>query len=150
MEDLAKKKVKEIMRSGVKKVKETDSLKKVARIFHSTDLSCLPVVNEKGKIVGDVHERDLLKVLIGYANITPRDVVGVLGTKLDMDHFAKTVGDIMNSHNFEIEEDESVLDAAILMDENGIRSLLVKNSAGKIVGVLDLEDLVEKILPRVK
>jgi len=150
MEKLAAKKVKDIMRRRVKNVKETDSLKKVASIFKSTDLSCLPVVNEKGKIVGDVHERDLLKVLIGYKNLTARDVVGVLGTKLDLDHFAKSVGDIMNSHNFEISEDKSVLDAAILMDDNSIRSLLVKDKAGKVVGVLDLEDLVEKVLAKIK
>jgi len=67
-----------------------------------------------------------------------------------MDHFARNVGDLMNRHNFEIGEDESVLDAAILMDNNSIRSLLVRDKSGAIVGVLDMEDLIEKILPRVK
>ena len=150
MKKLAKTKIREIMRKRIKTFSEGTPVKEVAKYLHTADISCLPIVDEEGKIIGDIHEKDMLKLLIGASDISEYDVSGVLGTKLDISYFAEKIGDLMNRHNFEIEQNMTVADAAKLMLDEGIRGMLVKSKRGKVVGVITVEDIVEKIIPKIK
>jgi len=150
MQDLAQTKIKKIMRKRIKTFPEDASIKEVAKYLQKANISCVPVVDKNGKIVGDIHERDMLKILIGASYTSEYDISGVLGTKLDMSYFAETVGDLMNRHNFEIDQNTTVAEAAKLMLDEGIRSMLVKDDLEKVVGIITLEDIVEKVIPGIK
>lgn len=150
MKNLAKTKIKEIMRKRIKTFSEDTPIKQIAKYLHTANISCVPVVNAKGKIVGDIHEKDMLKLLIGASHASVYSISGVLGTKLDMSYFAETARDLMNAHNFELDQDTTVAEAAKLMLDEGIRSLLVKDKSGKVVGVITVEEIVEKVIPKIK
>lgn len=149
MQDLAKTKIKDIMRKRIKTFSQDAPIKQIAKYLHTANISCVPVVDKSGKIVGDIHEKDMLKLLIGATHTSEYDISGVLGTKLDMSYFAETAADLMNSHNFEIGQETTVAKAAKLMLDEGIRSMLVKDKKGKVVGVITVEDIVEKVIPKI-
>ncbi len=76
--------------------------------------------------------------------VTDRDLVlGVMAEELDARLF--TVGDIMSTELVGLDGAASVLDAIALMRQKRLRRLLVNDAAGRVVGVLTLEDVLEAL-----
>jgi CBS domain-containing protein len=84
------------------------------------------VVVENGRPVGLLTDRDITV-----------DVVA-----LGKDPAAVAVADVMRKKPVVIREDQGVLDATRLLSKRGIRRLPVVDRAGKLVGIISLDDLL--------
>lgn len=102
------------------------------------------IVRENGKIVGEIHESSLLKVLVPEEKVDEEKVIGILGFSFDSSYVAETAEDLMTKHNITGKPDEDVGDLAFLMDKEDLRSLPIEDD-GEIIGVVHENRLVEEI-----
>jgi len=111
-------KVKDVMHRAI--VTEGNiSLRDAAKIMSERHIGCLIII-KKDKIAGIVTERDILRNL------------NKLGSKLSK---------IMSTNVVTIDEDESLDNAAILMDRYRIKRLpVIKNN--RLVGIITVTDLI--------
>lgn len=76
--------------------------------------------------------------------VTDRDVV-VEVTAVDLDPAVITAGDIMAEKLYTVNEAQSLAEAMATMRENGVRRLPVVNKAGKLVGIITADDIIELV-----
>lgn len=60
--------VKDIMTKDVQTIRPGDTVKTAATLMHKLKIGALPVVDEKGKLVGILTESDIFRVLIAWFN----------------------------------------------------------------------------------
>lgn len=140
-------KVKEIMTKDLTAAEPTMTVRELIKLFHQSGLSSVPVVNEEGRIVGVISERDIIEgALPGYFEV----LYGIT----DMNHLSQKLREIENDRIefymtpevIKIEEDEDDLTAADLMIRKNIKSLPVVNKDGILVGMLRRIDLLKDLL----
>jgi CBS domain-containing protein len=117
-------KVSEIMANIVQKVARDDSLYRAAKIMKKYDIGCL-VVGAGDSIEGVVTDRDL--VCRGMAS----------GQAIDN----MTVADVMSPEPFWCLGDDTVNQAASIMEERQVRRLPVLDRDQRVVGVVSLGDI---------
>jgi CBS domain-containing protein len=114
--------------------------------------TCLPVVDDEGRLVGILSEADLLRLALPrYADFL-EDAAFLPPTPelLDLARSGRltqvAVSAIMHGGPlYTVEEDTPLVEAALLMLRHGIRCLPVLR-AGKLVGMLDRQDLVRALV----
>jgi CBS domain-containing protein len=85
------------------------------------------VLNDAGEPVGIVTDRDLV-VRVMAEGLGPIDT---------------TVGEVMTRRPVAVREDESIESALAIMRRGPFRRLAVVDGAGKLVGLLSLDDILE-------
>jgi CBS domain-containing protein len=125
----------------------TMSIKEVARLLAAAEVSALPVLDERGRVVGVVSEADLLvkeerpeelrrhQWLEGHEIREER-------AKLE----AHTVADVMTSPAITVAPDAVVREAARLMRVRGVKRLPVVDAGGTLVGIVSRGDIVRIFL----
>ena len=113
-----------IMTSNVVAATPEMNLHAVARMMREGDMGAAPVVDETGKLVGIVTDRDI--------------VVRAIADKLD---WQTPVGDVMTTEIFTVKPDDFVFQAIRLMGDKQIRRIPVVDDAGKLKGILSLADI---------
>ncbi len=98
------------------------SLREAAKLMKEHGIGFLPVVDEKGNLVGVLSERD-----ITYAFGEGRE--------------NSKVSEVMRTNVIKVREDDTVAMAARLLSEYGIRHLVVVDKEGKLKGVFSIKDL---------
>ena len=131
-------KVSQVMQKKIKSVKPTDSLEKVAKMLRKKDTYILPVVS-KGKFLGEVDERDFIKLFLGQKRMR---FVGLFG--VDKHLFAKNVGDLMRRHTGSLDPDMNLEEAVYLLLNKGVMGMPVAKGQ-KLVGFITVEDIIKKI-----
>jgi len=140
-------KVKELMTRDLTAAEPTMTVRELIELFVRSGLSSVPVVNDEGRIVGIISERDIIEgALPGYFEV----LYGIT----DMNHLSQKLREIENDHIefymtpdvVTIEEDEDDLVAADLMIRKNVKSLPVVNRDGIFVGVLRRIDLLKDLL----
>lgn len=136
--------VSDIMTHSPKTVSPQTSLQEVASIMFLNRIPALPVVDEEGKLVGNISEMDLLKNLLP----TVEDFMeGTAVTEIEsmMPNYSasmkKHVSDLMTSNPISVSPDEHVLKATAKMTSRRFRRIPVTDSTGKLVGVMSLGDV---------
>ena len=127
-----KSRVSEVMHSPVIVVNKNDSIEKVARLMWEHGISQIPVVDNDGKPIGTVFEKDLVNALLMY-----RERASSMKVYEIMDDVLPIVG-----------PSESI-DRVINLLLQGIPAVLVMDK-GKIVGIVTKSDLIAKHLIRKK
>ena len=127
---LASTPVKKIMTTDVIYVYPEEGIVKAFEKLLKYRISCLPVVDREGKIVGIVTTTD-----IGHNLIEDRYTLDT------------TVGDVMTKEVVTIKPDEPVINAIKKMDEYGdkgeiINQLPVIDEDGKLVGIVSDGDII--------
>ncbi len=102
------------------------------------------IVRKDGKLVGEIHEHSLLKLLIPEKRIDEEKMIGILGLSFNQQYVAETAEDLMNQHEITVPPNESIGEMAFLMDREDLRSLPVEED-DDIVGVVHENRLVEEI-----
>ena len=98
----------------------------VVKIMATHNIGLVAVVDEAGRPLGVVSERDVIRALARGVQLSAKAIeVGTRGNLLT----AKT--------------DEDIYSAIKKMRERGTRHILVVDDAGKLVGVVSIRDLVE-------
>ncbi len=140
-------KIKEIMTRDLTAAEPSMTVRELIELFDKSGLTSVPVVNEEGRVLGIVSERDIIEgALPGYFEV----LYGIT----DMSHLSQKLREIENDHIefymtpevVKIEEDEDDLTAADLMIRKNIKSLPVINKDGILVGMLRRIDLLKDLL----
>jgi CBS domain-containing protein len=98
----------------------------VVKIMATHNIGLVAVVDEAGRPLGVVSERDVIRALARGVQLSAKAIeVGTRGNLLT----AKT--------------DEDIYSAIKKMRERGTRHILVVDDAGKLVGVVSIRDLIE-------
>lgn len=120
-------KVKEIMTEGIEMVRSSSMICEAAKKMKEFDINALPV-QEKNNIVGVVTRRDII----------------VRGIAEDIDPKTTSVRQIMSFELACCNENESIEEAAKMMEERHVHRLLILDDQNNPVGILSLGDLAVK------
>lgn len=116
--------LREIMTPNVESISPSSNIHCVARKMRELDVGAIPLV-ENGKPVGIVTDRDI--------------AVRAVAERLNIDD--TKISEIMTPDVVTLPQDESVEDAAKVMEEKQIRRVLVTDDSDRIVGIVALSDL---------
>lgn len=125
-------------------------LKEAIQILAERRISGLPVVDDKGKLIGIISETDLMWQETG---VTPPAYIMFLDSVIYLQNPAtyerdlhkalgQTVGEIMSKNPISVSPDKSLRDAAKLMHDKSIHRLPVLDSEGQVIGILTRGDIV--------
>jgi len=142
-------KARDVMVSQVVTVKASSTIREVAKTLLQRRISAVPVVDDKGTMVGIVSEGDLLR----RAELKTdkkhswwlRFLMGdeAIAAEFAKSH-ARTVGDVMTRSVITAAPDTPVGDIAALLEKNAIKRVpIVKD--GKLVGIVSRANLIQAI-----
>lgn len=145
--------VQEVMTREVIHVQTDTPLAEVAESMAGKNISGVPVLNQAGKVMGVISEKDFLSRM------------GITGPKNFMSLVArclKTKGcialplkqqeaqDIMSSPAMTVKEDATVREIAEIFTTKNINRVVVTDKNGRLVGIVSREDIVKATLHRVR
>ncbi len=119
-------KVKNLMTKTVATVKSKDSLSQAIEQMRLKNCVAIPVVNESGKLVGIVSDRD----------------IGLSASKLDKRPSEIAVGDIISGKVISCKVKDRLEIALKMMKENQIKRLPVVDKDKKVLGILSITDFL--------
>jgi acetoin utilization protein AcuB len=129
-------KVSELMTKNVITVTPEDMVDKVFVLFHFEGIRHLPVVTDKGTLVGVISDRDIKKVL------GPRHTTHVQSDGTVLTVSSRKVRTMMRRQPFTIGANEKVADAAAIMVKKKIGALpVIRNK--KLIGILTATDVLK-------
>src|SRR5688572_26993241 len=120
--------VNEVMTQGVECIRPTDTIVRAADRMRELNVGALPVCGENERLVGMVTDRDIT----------------IRGTACACDPNGTLVQEVMTPDIIYCFEDDLISEAALLMEENQIRRLVVLNGDKRLVGIVSLGDLAVK------
>lgn len=128
--------VSELMTKKVITAKADEMVDRIFYLFHFENIRHIPIVSEKGKLVGIVSDRDIKKILgPKKKQHTAKD-----GTVLTVS--ARKIRTVMRRDPYTIGPDERAADAAALMVKRKVGALPVVNK-GKLVGIITATDILK-------
>jgi CBS domain-containing protein len=111
-------------------------------------IPALPVVDEEGKLVGNISEMDLLRnlfptmedIMSGDAALEIERMTSNYSASME-----RRVSDMMVKNPVSVSPDQHVLKAAAKMTSHRFRRIPVTDSDGRLVGVMSLGDVHKAI-----
>lgn len=140
--------VSEIMTRTPRTVLPDARLQEVASIMCLYRIPALPVVDQDGKLVGNISEMDLLKNLLPtMENMMSGDAMSQMERMLPNYSMAMTkpVSEIMTRNPVSVTPDMHLLKATAKMTSHRFRRIPVVDKDGKLVGVMSLGDVHKSI-----
>ena len=138
----------DIMTRTPRTVTPDTKLQEVASIMCLYRIPALPVVDEDGKLVGNISEMDLLKNLLP----TMEDIVAgdaILEIESMMPNYSNSmkqrVSDMMVKNPVSVSPEQHILRATAKMTSHRFRRMPVTDKDGKLVGVMSLGDVHKAI-----
>jgi CBS domain-containing protein len=116
--------VRDVMSRNPEGVDASDSVFKAATVMDRLNVGVLPVMQDS-RDVGVVTDRDI--------------VVRCIANELNPKH--TSVGEIMSKGAYACQEDDDIATAVSEMRNRRIRRLLVKDTAGRVTGIVSLGDI---------
>lgn len=120
------------MTRNVKTVQRDRDLFELSEMFETDDFNSYPVEDD-GQVVGIVTKFDILKCFA----FTPNQMM----PRYD-DLMSRRVGDVMTPEFIYVSPDTRLTRVLQIMVEHRIRSIIVLNSAQKLVGIIAREDVI--------
>lgn len=142
-------KVSDVMTHLVVTFRPGDPLPYAAEHLASNRISGAPVV-DGGRVVGVVSEMDLVRAYAAERAVTsalpaPYAFTLLLRGSPHRDVDGMTVSDVMTPRVVSIGPDESIFEAAALIDRHGVRRLPVVDDDGYLIGIVARSDLVRSM-----
>ncbi|EME55044.1 CBS domain-containing protein [Amycolatopsis decaplanina] len=134
-----RRRVREVMRTQVLTVKPETPFKAITVLLTSWRLSGAPVVDDEGRVVGVVSQRDLLEREIRHRllRFRPRLRRKVEGRRAD---------ELMTTPAITVAQDAGVDEAIRLMEDHRVHRLPVLDDDAKLVGIVGRSDLLRGFL----
>ena len=143
--------VKDVMSKDVITVLKYESILHVAKILSEKNISGLPVVDKKNKVIGIITQADILSILGMRKEHSLKDVLKhMLGEPLPERRMGDIVGDIMTSPAATIKTNANISEAAQIMDDKKIRRLPVVDEKNMLVGIISRADILKAVLKKLK
>ncbi|HMK35003.1 MAG TPA: CBS domain-containing protein [Desulfomonilaceae bacterium] len=133
----------DVMTRQVVSVGEATPLQEVARLMADRKISGVPVVDDAGKVLGIISEKDFLAVMGPGSADTFMCVVAqcLLGKGcLAAPYRAKNARDIMTSPAVTVTEGTPIMDVASLFSEKKINRAPVVDKKGVMIGIVSRAD----------
>jgi CBS domain-containing protein len=118
-------KVREIMRSEARYCHPWTDLAEAGRTMAEVGCGALPVVDFGRRVVGMLTDRDICLAL----------------TKLDRKPSQVPVRDVIDGEAYTCSTDDDLIDALAIMSHCQVRRLAVLDDAGRLEGILSLDDV---------
>ena len=142
-------KVAELMTREVLTIPPDMSVKEAAQLLFEREISGLPVVDEKKKVIGMITEKEI----IGMALPQYAEQLGDFDVTLDDEPFIKKIAqadkirvkDVMRKEILCVNEDVSVAEIARLMIAKKARRIPVLDKNKKLAGIIARADIVKEI-----
>jgi CBS domain-containing protein len=125
--------IKEICSRVVVVAEPSTDLREAARLMRDHHVGALVVIegSDDGKRpIGIVTDRDIVVGVVASTDVQPE---------------ALKVGDVMSRNLIVAEESVGVFEAVDLMQDHGTRRLPVVDAAGRLVGIITLEDVLRMV-----
>jgi len=119
-------------------VRDDTPIDKALKIMRDNKVRRLPVLNDKGALVGIVSDRDLL-----FASPSPATSLSIYELHYLLARIA--VADVMTTEVITVTEDTSLKEAARIMVDHRIGGLPVERK-GELVGIITETDLFKTFL----
>lgn len=134
----------EVMTTDVVTVRPDTSLREAVELLIGKDYRALPVVDDRGRVVGIVSNGDLVER--GGLRVRLDLFRGLSGEQhqriLDRVEDEKTVGEVMTSPVVTIHPEANLADVAHLMVCNSLKRVPVVDSRGTLLGIVSRADLL--------
>ena len=135
--------VAQIMTTDVVSARPDTPLKDIARTLAERSISAVPVLDEQGRAIGIVSERDLLPH--GHEEPAPRGLLARLrGKSNEHRPAARIAADVMSSPAIAIEPFWSIPGAAAMMRDRDVKRLLVIRHE-RVIGIVSRGDVIRAI-----
>lgn len=154
-------KASDIMATNVVTIGASATIHDVAKLLLDKHISAVPVVSEKGELLGIVSEGDLLRrAEVGTEKRRSWWLQALTSKDALADEFVKShadkVTDVMTYNVITAEPDATLGEIATLLEKNGIKRVPIVN-AGKVVGIVSRANIIQALasiakrgLPEVK
>jgi CBS domain-containing protein len=133
--------VREVMSSPAITVRETATLKEAVSLLDLHDVSAMPVVDGRDRIVGVLSEADVIRDMVVPDQGTEEGPVQLTTAAL-----GARVADVMSTHPVTVDEGTDLAVATELMTSSAIKSLPVVEH-GRVRGVISRRDVI-RVLAR--
>lgn len=133
--------VREVMSSPAVTVRDTATLKQAVSLLELHDVSAMPVVDRRDRLVGVVSEADVIRDMVA-----PDQRAHEIPVQLTTAPFGALVADVMSTHPVTVEGSTDLAVATELMTSSAIKSLPVVED-GRVVGVVSRRDVI-RVLAR--
>lgn len=133
--------VREVMSSPAITVRETATLKEAVSLLDQHDVSAMPVVDGRDRIVGVLSEADVIRDMV-----VPDERTEEVAVQLTTAALGARVADVMSTHPVTVEEGTDLAVATELMTSSAIKSLPVVEH-GRVTGVISRRDVI-RVLAR--
>jgi len=120
--------VEKLMTRDVKSCRSDESLGHAAHLMWQHDCGFVPIVSESGAVIGIITDRDICMA----AYFSGRPIAEI------------SIGQSMSRDVSSVRPEDSVEVAEEIMKRDQIRRLPVTDSAGRLVGVLSLNDIARE------
>jgi CBS domain-containing protein len=133
--------VRDVMSDQPLTVEASVPLKEVARTLVRTGLGALPVVEEDGRVIGMVSEREVIRYLLHVQAFTGPDARVASPLAIG----SKTVRDVMTRQVLCVAPEQPIAEVASLMSNKDVDRVPVIRE-GRLVGFLTRGDIVRKLI----
>jgi acetoin utilization protein AcuB len=147
LEEFEKELVTNFMDKNPVTVRPEASIKEVIDLMEKHTVQLIPVVDATGRFVGEIVERDLLKLFIDTSGISEEEIMSepLLGASF----FPEKARDIMRKHERSLSPNDSLGFAAKLMFRHNVTVLPVVEGE-KMLGVLSEDSVLKKLRKEVE
>lgn len=142
--------VAELMKTDVVAVTPAMSWREAATLLYARHVSSAPVVDEEGRVIGVLSEKDLFRGLFPSF----REWIKAPEAYIDLEHLeqegegdVKTVADVMSHELITARTDTPVLRIGALMVSSGIHHVPVVED-GRLIGMVGRGDIYRAILKK--
>jgi CBS domain-containing membrane protein len=138
--------VRGLMTTRIISVKKDADIHEVSRLLSENRVSGLPVLDDDARVVGVITEKDVLAMTGIDRGHTMKELIRhLLGEPLPRRHGGRLVEDYMSTPAITVQPDTDIRQAAAIMNERGIKRLIVVDSNGALVGIIARADIVRAV-----
>jgi CBS domain-containing membrane protein len=135
-----------VMTREVAFVRESAPLKEVAKLMAARRVSGVPVLDDKGQVVGVISDKDFLEVMgAGKADTFMTVIAKCLLGKgcLAAPHHARFAKDIMTSPAVTVKPETPILEVADIFTQKKINRAPVVDAEGRMIGIVSRADVLK-------
>jgi CBS domain-containing protein len=138
--------VREVMTKNVITVSPDAGLQEAAGLLSANRISGMPVIDDKGRVIGVISEADILILAGMKRDHTFKDILrSIIGDPVPARKGGKKVADVMSFPPITSKADDDIGEVAKILDERRIKRLPVVDDDGKLIGVVSRADIVRAI-----